>query len=69
MESTDGYDPAVWKQMGQELGLEARTSPRSSAARATSSVELGIVLEEMGRAPLCAPVFRLHRGARRELRS
>ena len=22
METTEGYDPAVWKQMGQELGLQ-----------------------------------------------
>ena len=23
METTEGYDPAVWKQMGQELGLQS----------------------------------------------
>ena len=28
METTEGYDPAVWKQMGQELGLQGLAHPR-----------------------------------------
>ena len=28
METTEGYDPAVWKQMGQELGLQGARDPR-----------------------------------------
>ena len=27
METTEGYDPAVWKQMGQELGLQSLAIP------------------------------------------
>ena len=37
METTEGYDPAVWKQMGQELGCRASRSPRSTAARVSRS--------------------------------
>ena len=57
METDEGYDPAVWTQMAEQLGLQGLTSPRSTAARASRFVELGIVLEEMGRALLCAPYF------------
>ena len=28
METTEGYDPAVWKQMAQELGLQSLHDPR-----------------------------------------
>ena len=40
METTEGYDPAVWKQMGSSSACRASPSPRSTAARATGYVEL-----------------------------
>jgi hypothetical protein len=43
--------------MAEQLGLQGWRSPRSSAVRATAYVELIVVLEEMGRALLCAPYF------------
>jgi alkylation response protein AidB-like acyl-CoA dehydrogenase len=57
METPDGYDEAVWKQMAQELGLQALHIPEEYGGQGFSFVELGIVLEEMGRALLCAPFF------------
>jgi alkylation response protein AidB-like acyl-CoA dehydrogenase len=55
METPDGYDEAVWKQMAQELGLQALAIPEEYGGQGFTFVELGIVLEEMGRALLCAP--------------
>src|SRR6516165_7090325 len=57
METTEGYDPAVWKQMGQELGLQGLAIPEEYGGQGFTFIELGIVLEEMGRVLLCAPYF------------
>jgi alkylation response protein AidB-like acyl-CoA dehydrogenase len=57
METTEGYDPAVWKQMGQELGLQGLAIPEAYGGQGFTFIELGIVLEEMGRVLLCAPYF------------
>jgi alkylation response protein AidB-like acyl-CoA dehydrogenase len=57
MDTQDGYDPAVWKQMADQLGLQGLTIPEDNGGSGFSYVELGIVLEEMGRALLCAPYF------------
>jgi alkylation response protein AidB-like acyl-CoA dehydrogenase len=57
METTEGYDEAVWKQMAQELGLQSLHIPEAHGGQGFTFVELGIVLEEMGRVLLCAPYF------------
>ncbi|WP_040495956.1 acyl-CoA dehydrogenase family protein [Ilumatobacter nonamiensis] len=57
METEDGYDPAVWQQMGEQMGLQGLAIPEEFGGSGYSFVELGIVLEEMGRALLCAPFF------------
>src|SRR5436309_2774245 len=57
METTEGYDPAVWSQMAQELGLQSLHIPEEYGGQGFTFVELGIVLEEMGRVLLCAPYF------------
>ncbi|HLG92113.1 MAG TPA: acyl-CoA dehydrogenase family protein [Acidimicrobiales bacterium] len=57
METTDGYDPAVWAQMGSELGLQGLAIPERYGGSGFSFVELVVVFEEMGRALLCAPYF------------
>src|SRR5207253_6271007 len=57
METTEGYDPAVWTQMAQELGLQSLHIPEQHGGQGFTFVELGIVLEEMGRVLLCAPYF------------
>jgi alkylation response protein AidB-like acyl-CoA dehydrogenase len=57
METEDGYDPAVWKQMGEQLGLQGLIIPEDFGGSGYTYVELGVVLEEMGRSLLCAPYF------------
>src|SRR5882672_11171775 len=57
MDTTDGYDQAVWDQMANELGLQSLHIPEEFGGQGFTFVELGIVLEEMGRVLLCAPYF------------
>jgi alkylation response protein AidB-like acyl-CoA dehydrogenase len=57
METTEGYDPAVWRQMADQLGLQALTVPEAYGGAGFGYVELLVVLEEMGRSLLCAPYF------------
>ncbi|ONH31732.1 acyl-CoA dehydrogenase family protein [Pseudofrankia asymbiotica] len=55
MADPTGFDRAVWKRMGGELGLLGLALPRDFGGQGYSTVELSIVLEEMGRSLLCAP--------------
>jgi alkylation response protein AidB-like acyl-CoA dehydrogenase len=55
METTAGYDPAVWSQMADQLGLQGLLIPERFGGAGYGCLELVIVLEEMGRALLCAP--------------
>ncbi|MDA8038394.1 MAG: acyl-CoA/acyl-ACP dehydrogenase [Actinomycetota bacterium] len=57
METTEGYDTAVWSQMADQLGLQALTIPEELGGAGFGYVELVVVLEEMGRALLPAPYF------------
>ncbi len=57
METDEGYDEAVWKQLSADFGLPAVHVPEEYGGQGFSYGELGIVLEEMGRALLCAPYF------------
>ncbi len=57
METEDGYDAAVWSQMAEQMGLQGLHIPEEFGGSGYGYVELGIVLEEMGRALLCAPFF------------
>ena len=57
METEDGYDEAVWTQMAEQMGLQGLHIPEEYGGSGFSYVELGIVLEEMGRSLLCAPFF------------
>jgi alkylation response protein AidB-like acyl-CoA dehydrogenase len=57
MDTTEGYDPAVWSQMADQLGLQSLTIPEEFGGSGFTYVELLVVLEEMGAALLCAPFF------------
>jgi len=57
MDTTEGYDTAVWQQMGAEMGLQGLIIPENYGGSGYGYVELGVVLEEMGKALLCAPFF------------
>jgi alkylation response protein AidB-like acyl-CoA dehydrogenase len=55
METPEGYDPAVWARMGAQLGLQGLAIPERHGGQGFTLVEVALVLEEMGRALLCAP--------------
>ncbi len=57
METEKGYDDAVWSQMAEQLGLQSLIIPEEFGGQGYTFVELGVVLEEMGRVLLCAPFF------------
>ena len=57
METANGFDPAVWLQMGSQMGLMGIHIPEEFGGMGFSYIELGVVLEEMGRSLLCAPYF------------
>jgi alkylation response protein AidB-like acyl-CoA dehydrogenase len=57
METDNGFDPAVWGQMAEQMGLQGLHIPEEFGGSGYGYVELGIVLEEMGRSLLCAPFF------------
>jgi alkylation response protein AidB-like acyl-CoA dehydrogenase len=57
METERGYDPDVWSQMAEQLGLQSLIVPEEFGGQGFGYVELIVVLEEMGRALLCAPFF------------
>lgn len=55
MDTDSGYDAAVWSQMAEQMGLQSLIIPEEFGGQGFSFVELGVVLEEMGRRLLCAP--------------
>ena len=57
METTEGYEPKVWQQMGEQIGLQGLAIPEEFGGSGYTFLETGVVLEEMGRALLCAPYF------------
>ena len=57
MASESGYDPAVWNQIGQELGWPALTVPEAYGGLGLSYVDLVALLEVSGEFLLCAPFF------------
>src|SRR5205807_6727509 len=57
MATAEGYDPAVWRQLSEALGLPGIHVPEQYGGAGFGMVELCIVTEEMGRALLCAPYF------------
>ena len=57
METSEGYDTAVWRQMAEQLGLQGLAIPEEYGGSGYGYVELIVVFEEMGRSLLCAPYF------------
>jgi alkylation response protein AidB-like acyl-CoA dehydrogenase len=57
MATAQGYDPAVWRQLSDELALPGIHVPEQYGGSGFGIVELCIVTEEFGRALLCAPYF------------
>ena len=57
METADGFDPAVWRQLADDLALTGIHIPEAYGGAGFGPIELGIAMEEQGRALLCAPFF------------
>ncbi len=57
MATDSGWDAAAWKALNAELGLCAVRIPEALGGHGFGFGEHCIVLEEMGRALLCAPYF------------
>ena len=57
MDTERGYDEAVWRQMAEQMGLQGLAIDEQHGGGGFTFRELVLVLEEMGRALLCAPYF------------
>ncbi|MGB1504450.1 MAG: acyl-CoA dehydrogenase family protein [Acidimicrobiales bacterium] len=57
MDTEQGFDEAVWNQMAEQMGLQALAIPEEYGGQGFGFIEQVVVLEEMGRALLCAPYF------------
>ncbi|MBK3563065.1 acyl-CoA dehydrogenase family protein [Streptomyces sp. MBT62] len=57
MDSAEGHDPLLWRQMADQLGLHGLALPEEYGGSGGGPVELGIVLEETGRVLLPSPYF------------
>lgn len=57
MEDAEGYDPDLWRQMADQLGLQGLAVPEEFGGSGFGYAELGVVLEEAGRVLLPGPFF------------
>jgi alkylation response protein AidB-like acyl-CoA dehydrogenase len=57
METEQGWDRGQWRELNDQLGLCGVHVPEEYGGQGFSFVELGVVVEEMGRSLLCAPYF------------
>ncbi len=57
MATEQGWERETWKQINSDLGLSAVHIPEAYGGQGFGFVELGIVMEETGRALLCGPLF------------
>src|SRR3569623_269101 len=57
METEAGWDRPGWRDINDQMGLSGVHIPEEYGGQGFGFVELGIVLEEMGRALTCAPYF------------
>jgi alkylation response protein AidB-like acyl-CoA dehydrogenase len=57
MASDEGHDPVLWRQLACDLGVVGITIPTELGGAGMGWPELHPVIEETGRALLCAPLF------------
>src|SRR5580704_2415128 len=55
METERGYDARTWERMASELSLLGLSIPEQNGGAGLGPIELGIVMEEMGRVLFCGP--------------
>lgn len=56
-DSDTGFDPAVWQQFCQEVGVTGIHIDEAKGGSGFGPVELGIVMEELGRSLMPSPYF------------
>src|SRR5215216_1595317 len=56
MEDEQGYDEALWRQLA-EMGLQGVAVPEQHGGQGLGTIELALVLDEMGRAAYPGPFF------------
>jgi alkylation response protein AidB-like acyl-CoA dehydrogenase len=57
MASPTGLDTSAWKQLGEQLGVQGLAVPEAFGGSGFTHVDLGIVLEEAGRALFGGPLL------------
>jgi alkylation response protein AidB-like acyl-CoA dehydrogenase len=57
METKEGFDLATWRQMAEQVGLQALLVPERYEGLGQGAVEAHVVFEEMGRALYPGPYF------------
>ncbi|MFF2059908.1 acyl-CoA dehydrogenase family protein [Rhodococcus qingshengii] len=57
MATDEGYDPVLWRQLAVDQELQGLVVPEEFGGAGYTWVELGVVLEEMGRSLFCGPYF------------
>src|SRR4051795_6422616 len=57
MSGDTGLDATTWKQLGEQLGVQGMAVPEGHGGSGFSHVDLGIVLEEAGRALYTGPLL------------
>ncbi|MHA6194889.1 acyl-CoA dehydrogenase family protein [Pseudomonas wadenswilerensis] len=57
MARSDGYDPGLWRRIGQELYWPALMVPEAHGGMGLGFVELALLLEQCGRFLLGSPLF------------
>ena len=56
MATDEGFDPGAWREMAA-MGLLGLLVPVEFGGSGAGQIEVGIVMEEMGRALMCSPYF------------
>ncbi|MGM5068702.1 acyl-CoA dehydrogenase family protein [Rhodococcus qingshengii] len=57
MASDEGYDPVLWRELAAGQELQGLIVPEEFGGSGYTWVELGVVMEEMGRCLFCGPYF------------
>lgn len=57
LDAQPDFDPALWRQLGEELGWCATAIPEDLGGLGLGRVEQVLLLEQMGRRLLCSPFF------------
>ncbi|MEU9190628.1 acyl-CoA dehydrogenase family protein [Streptomyces sp. NPDC048484] len=55
--TTDGYDPALWESLAQQLGLPGLALPEAYGGVGCSTTEMALAAEELGRALAPSPLL------------